>query len=58
MPKIKEPLNEIDMTAPKMWEYVKQVYGKEHYEKLLLISKLLWIRHTYKTEEWMNDRWN
>jgi len=58
MPKVKEPLDDPRMTTKGMWEYIKEVYTKEHYDALFLTSKLLWIRHTYNTEGWMNEVWN
>jgi len=55
--KIKEPLFEQYKSSKVRWEYVQKVY--EGYEEdLRTISKLLWIRHTYGTEEWMDALFN
>lgn len=55
--RIKEPLYEQFKTSKDRWEYIEKVYIG-HEEDLKMISKLLWIRHTYGIEEWMNELFN
>lgn len=56
MPKIKERLY-ITNEPSDMWGVVNNIY-KDHLGALDRISKLLWIKHIYKTADWMDDLFN